>query len=371
LGFAISLFFVAVLGGSAAHAQSGPSWKPSQSDLDNLAQRFRPYIKFSTGVRQESRPVTWQYLYANAKLVKGNAVLVPLGGLRGAGASQVLTFADIRGNPAEAKEYSLDVDESHDAEYGEPWQQAEQGDGLYAHVTYLADVTGQSPSANLVNIEYYLLFGLNVGPSQGVNDHQGDLIGVQVVYDHASDKLVRVTYSQHGKSLIMFDLAHSPAPTVATLKGKNDRGVTIEQPACKVNAQSHGFYAGGTYMTEGGEHHLFFMRDPVSQQCEHLAMYLEHGSHEPWPNQTGFFLAAASHNGDDVSYLPTTVHVLAPGIDDPFVFFGGNLGKHDGPNAVSRHKMWLGYNRNADPADRDPYVDEGDLKWLPTLLPTE
>jgi hypothetical protein len=363
---------ICCLGVAAADAQSPSAWPPAQSDLDALAQRFRPYVKFSTGTRQESRPVTWQYLYTNSSLMKGNEVAVPLGGLKGSGAEQVLKYADIT-NPQlapSAPNYRLNIDESHNAQYGEEWAQAEQGDGLYAHVTYLASVTGQVPSVNLVNIEYWFLLGYNVGPSVGVDDHQGDLIGVQVVYDHVSDKLVRVTFSEHGSSLIMFDLVHSKLPTDAVLDGKNDQGAAIKQAACKVEAQDNGFYAGGTGMTNGGDHHLFLVRDPVTNRCEHLALYLEHGSHEPWPNQSGWFVFVGSHNGDDISYLPTTVHVLGPE-DAPFVNFGGNLGNSDGPAGLTRHKMWLGYNSQVSPADRDPYVDEGSLKWLPTLKLTE
>jgi hypothetical protein len=370
----ISVYIVAIccLGIASAYAGSPSDWPPTQSDLNALAQRFRPYIKFSTGTRQESRPVTWQYLYENSSLMNGNTVAVPLGGLKGSGANQVLNYADITKGPQAAQSalnFRLNIDESHNAQYGEEWPQAEQGDGLYAHVTYLASVTGQAPSANLVNIEYWLLLGYNVGPSSGVDDHQGDLIGVQVVYDRVSDKLVRVTFSQHGSSLIMFDLVHSKPPTDAVLDGKNDQGAHIKQDACKVDAQDNGFYSGGTGMTNGGDHHLFLVRDPATNKCEHLALYLEHGSHEPWPNQSGWFVFVAAHNGDDISYLPATVHVLGPE-DAPFVNFGGNLGNSDGPAGLTRHKMWLGYSQ-ASPADRDPYVDEGSLKWLPTLTLTE
>jgi hypothetical protein len=367
----VSAWLVAIccLGVASAQAQG---WPPTPSDLNVLAQRFRPYIKFSTGTRQESRPVTWQYLYANSSLMKGSQVVVPLGGLSGSGASQVLKYADITKDPQSQAplDYRLNIDESHNAQYGEEWPQAERGDGLYAHVTYLANVTTQVPAVNLVNIEYWLMLGFNVGPSVGIDDHQGDLIGVQVVYDHVSDKLIRVTFSEHGTSLIMFDLVHSKPPSDQTLDGKNDQGAHIKQAACKIEAQDSGFYAGGVGMTNGGEHHLFLARDPLTNRCEHLALYLEHGSHEPWPNQTGWFVAVASHNGDDISYLPATVHVLGPE-DAPFVNFGGFLGNSDGSAGLTRHRMWLGYNRNVKPADRDPYVDEGALKWLPTLKPTE
>ena len=352
---------------AAAQAQS--AWPPTHNDLNALAQRFRPYLKFSTGTRQESRPVTWQYLYANSSLMQGNTVIVPLGGLKGAGASQVLNHADITKENDRSADYRLKIDESHNAQYGEEWPLAEQGDGLYARLTYLANVTTQVPAANLVNIEYWLLLGYNVGPSVGVDDHQGDLVGVQLVYDHRSDKLVRVAFSEHGSSLIMFDLVHSKAPVDALLDGKNERGAHIKQAACKVEAQDHGFYSGGTGMTNGGDHHLFLVRDPVTSRCEHVALYLEHGSHEPWPNQSGWFVAVGSHNGDDISYLPATAHVFGPE-DDPFVKFGGYLGDSDGPAAITRHRMWLGYNTHKS-ADRDPYLDQDSLKWLPTLTATE
>ncbi len=368
---AACILALSCLGGTAIHAQAPAVWPPTQSELDALAQRFRPYIKFSTGVRQESRPITWQNLYANSSLMNGNQVVVPLGGLKGIGANKVLLNADIT-NPSlkSVTDYHLNIDESHNAQYGEEWPQAEQGDGLYAHVTYLASVTSQVPAANLVNIEYWLLLGFNVGPSPGVDDHQGDLIGAQVVYDRVSDKLVRVAFSQHGKSLIIFDLVHSKPAEDAILDGQNDQGAHIKQAACKVEAQENGFYAGGTGMTEGGDHHLFLVRDPQTNKCEHLALYLEHGSHEPWPNQSGWFVFVSSHNGDGVSYLPASAHVLGPE-DKPFVDFGGDLGNSDGPAGIMRHRMWLGYNRQDSPADPDPYVDHDSLKWLPTLKATE
>ena len=367
---AIGLVALSCAGATRVSAQPPSIWPPTQNELDALAQRFRPYLKFSTGTRQESRPVTWQYLYVHSSLMKGNQVVVPLGGLSGNGASQILQYADITKDPQSALNYRLNIDESHDAQYGEEWQNAEQGDGVYAHLTYLASVTGQVPAVNLVNIEYWILLGYNVGPSLGVDDHQGDLIGVQMVYDRVSDKLVRVAFSEHGSSLIMFDLVHSAKPVDAMLDGENDQGAHIKQAACKIEAQDHGFYSGGTGMTSGGDHHLFLVRDPVTNRCEHLALYLEHGSHEPWPNQSGWFVAVSSHNGDGVSYLPASVHVLGPA-DAPFVNFGGDLGNSDGPAGLTRHRMWLGYNRQAKPADQDPYVDRDSLKWLPTLTATE
>jgi hypothetical protein len=370
LGFVTALFVVAifcfVMAGT--YAALPPSWAPTPADLNALAQRFRPYIKFSTGDGQESRPLTWQYLYENSNLMQGNTVVVAAPNV----AQQILNHSNITNIPGISQAVSFRLDLNKNAQYGEGWPLVEQGDGLYAHVTYLASVTGQVPSVNLVNIEYYLLLGYNYGPA-GIDNHQGDLIGVQMVYDHFSDKLVRVAFSEHGSSLIMFDLVHSKPPVDQMLDGQNDQGAHIKQPACKVEAQDNGFYWGGTGMTQGGDHHLFLVHDPSTNKCEHLALYLEHGSHEPWPNQSGWFVAVASHNGDGVSYLPTSVHVLSSPTDDPFTKFGGDLGNSDGPASISRHRMWLGYNASteAKPADQDPYIDRGSLKWLPTLTLTE
>ncbi len=356
--------------GAAGIANAEAAWSPAASDLNALAQRFRPYLKFSTGNRQEARPMSWQALYANSRLMKGGQTVVNVGGLSGAGAGKALQYADITKDPAGARAYSIVVDQSQNAQYGSDWANAERGDGIYAHVSYLKPLTTQSPSQNLVNIEYWVLFGYNVGyvPAE---DHAGDLIGVQLVYDHASDKIVRVAFSEHGKTLIMFDLARSKPPSDQILHGKDDRGNHIQQAACKVDAQDKGFYAGGLGggpgIFQGGDHHVFFARDPSTNRCEHLAVYIEHGSHEPWPNQSGYYIGVADHNGDDVSFLPATVHVLGPA-DAPFVNFGGTYGD---PAGLQRHEMWLGYLRDDSPADKDPYVDRGDLKWLPTLSPTE
>jgi hypothetical protein len=346
-----------------AGAQPAAQWHPTGGDLDALAQRFRPYLKFSTGSTQEARPMTWQRLYQEARLMKGAAVIVDLGGLAGANAGKVLQYANINNWPATG-DYSIVVDDSQ--KYGEYWPSAEQGDGLYAHVIWLKDVTNTPTSPDLVNIEYWLLFAFNVGYVPAEN-HKGDIIGVQIFYDHATDKLVRAAFSEHGKTLIMFDLAHTKNPVDATITGKNDAGAKISQAACKVETLDHAYYAGGLGggpgIFQGGDHHVFLTRDPKTNRCEHLAVYIEHGSHEPWPNQSGYFIGVASHNGDDVSFLPTAVHVLGAG-DEPFMLFGGNFGD---PAGLMRHRMWLGYKSQDNPADADPYVDHDSLKWLPVL----
>ncbi|HEY0313569.1 MAG TPA: hypothetical protein VGC56_13880 [Allosphingosinicella sp.] len=357
-----------LLANGVGHAQA--AWNPNSAQLDALAQRFRPYLKFSTGAREEPRPMTWQHLYENSRLKRGSITIFDLGELRGAGAARILKYANILADPDGARSYSIDIDTSHNAQYGVDWKRVEGGDGIYAHVTYLKTVTSQSPSQNLVNIEYWVLFGFNAGyvPAE---DHKGDVIAVSMVYDHASDKIVRVAFSEHGRTLIIFDLARSKSPAPAMLDGKDDNGSHIKQAACKVSSQDDGYYAGGLGggpgIFRGGEHHVFFARDPVSGRCEHLALYIERGSHEPWPNQSGYYIGVASHNGDDISFLPRSVHMLGS-LDAPFVNFGGSFGD---PVGLMRHKMWLGYFRGDDPKDVDPYVDHGSLKWLPTLAPTE
>ena len=350
-----------------ANAQSPTQWHPTDSDLNALAQRFRPYLKFSTGARQEARPMTWQRLYEKSRLMNDGKVVLDIGGLAGDNAKKALQYADINQvDLAAVEKFEIVIDDQD--QYGEYWPTVEQGDGLYAHIIWLKDVTNTATSPELVNIEYWLLFGFNVGyvPAE---DHKGDIIGVQVVYDHASDKLVRAAFSEHGKTLIMFDLFTAKAPIDATITGKSDAGKSISQAACKIEVPDRGYYAGGLGggpgIFTGGDKHVFLTRDPATNRCEHLAVYIEHGSHEPWPNQSGYYIGVASHNGDDVSFLPNAVHVLGTG-DDPFVLFGGSFGD---PAGLTRHKMWLGYNRQANPADQDPYIDRGHLKWLPAVTP--
>jgi len=308
--------------------------------------------------------MTWQNLYAHAALMKGSSTIVGVGGLTGKGLEAVLQNADVTTNPGGAQDYSIIVDDND--QYGEDWASVARGDGIYAHVVWLKEVTNTPTSPDLVNIEYWVLFGLNVGyvPAE---DHKGDVIGVEIVYDHATDKIIRAAFSEHGKTLIMFDLAHSKPSTGHTITGKSVTGQHISENACEVEAQDHGYYdgglAGGPGIFTGGDHHVFFIPDPLTHRCEHLAVYIEHGSHEPWPNQSGYYIGVADHNGNDVSFLPTTVHVLGSG-DEPFVKFGGKFGDPTGP---MRHRMWLGYIQAASPTDPDPYVDHDPLKWLPKL----
>ena len=134
-----------------ANAQA-PQWNPSAADLAQLVQRFRPYLKFSTGDRQEARPMTWQNLYNNAALTTGSTTVLPVGGFAGANASNVLHYANINGDPGAAAKYEIVVNDQ--AQYGEYWPQVVQGDGIYAHVIWLKSVTNTPTSPELVNIEY-------------------------------------------------------------------------------------------------------------------------------------------------------------------------------------------------------------------------
>jgi hypothetical protein len=125
--------------------------------------------------------MTWQNYYQNSRLKRGDTTVRSFGELGGSNANLALQYADI--SLSGATDYILEIDQSHNAQYGEDWASAQQGDGIDAHVTYLKTVTGQPPSQNLVNIEYWVMFGFNVGyvPAE---DHAGDLIGVQMVYSH-------------------------------------------------------------------------------------------------------------------------------------------------------------------------------------------
>ena len=73
----------------------------------------------------------------------------------------MLTYANINGDAGAAANYKIVVNDQ--AQYGEYWPQVVQGDGIYAHVIWLKIVTNTPTSPELVNIEYYVLFGLNVG----------------------------------------------------------------------------------------------------------------------------------------------------------------------------------------------------------------
>lgn len=331
-----------------------------------LAQRFRPFFKFSANGKPEPyHPVRWEDFIATTNMVEGSKVLETAGDLATT-PTDLLTPAGANlkssGNPPGDPGITLALVATV-ARGGALWSDViHKGYGLYAHVEHV-------PGTTYVNIEYIILCAYN----EGADNHDGDLMTVQLVYDAASDLLERVSYSIHGDTLQVYELADDLPKSFQTLDGLSVDGSAQHVQAVRVDVKQRWIDASVNVLKEP-DNHVFFCRDASTGRYEHPAIYLEWGSHEPWPNASGFFSAAHNHNGDDVSFVPDEVIFLGsfdaptPG-QDTWVFYNGKLGD---PQAVALHKSWYwpvgrANQPYADPSrftDSDPYV--APMSWPPT-----
>lgn len=340
-----------------------------------LAHRFRPYFKFSIDSdRQEKcRPCTWEYFYKNSNLffekwivdpnARPNLQLRKLDISIGTNYSQVLNYSDLRHVNEDTYDYNININD--EAKQGQEWADAKRGDGFYFHATWISE--------DMLNLEYWVLFGFN-DRTRGRN-HKGDIICVQMVYYKPYDKIIRVSYSIHGQCLEAFDIPLNPKPIPLGLSDTldlsgtdfNGREITqsvkrifiYEDDACQVGPASWGY--------DGAHKEIFFAHDPLTGAYEHLVAFLEWGSHEPWPNESGSVSTAANHNGEGYSFLPDHVTNLVTDNDYhyPFRYFGGTLGD---PRGIMMHRSW--YLSNTDPyprklVDKNPYEQLKLLKWPP------
>lgn len=111
--------------------------------------------------------------------------------------------------------------------------------------------------------------------------------------------------------------------------------------------------------------YLYLVPDPGSGRLDHLAIFLEWGSHEAWPNSEGRYISVPKHNGAGISFLPAKVKLLDD-TDAPFLFYGGHLGD---PVALQRHRMWFGSTDDHDRSDLDPYTRRDNVLWPPVAPP--
>jgi hypothetical protein len=341
---------------------------------EELAQRYRPYVKLGTEqrleftdiledsaggklaadsiVQEQYAPCSWQWFYDHSllQLPSGDTVDIRRNH------SDVLKHCDIRSNTNNISDDTCVVI-GRNFEKGEHWGQAVKGDGFYCHCTEI--------KPGLFNLEYWILFAYNKTTVFG--NHKGDLVCVQMVYDDGTKSIIRVTYSIHGQALEAFDLRNSQVEAPIILQGINITG-EIEKVEARKHVISPGAaYQQGDYGHSPSDGYLYFMKAGDERDYLHLVVFLEWGTHEPWPNTTGGFPTSPKHNGEGYSFLPGKVTVLNGQNDAPFIFFGGKLGD---PVAPMRHRSWLQNNPaiRVPPdalVDKDPYVTLGPIPWPP------
>jgi hypothetical protein len=334
-------------------------------DGETLAERFRPYYKFSVDRgREPCRPCSWQWFAAHGELYHGAQRLATASQLA-SDPSNLLSFADadIRTTrqPVGLLKLRAKTPESH---AGEPWSAViNDGAGLYAQC--------EDAGGGLIVLTYWTLFGFNKTTVTG--DHEGDIIAVTVIYSRFSNRLVRVSYGMHGAVIESFDLPPTSEELVE-LKGRDPENKPVSILARRVRTPRN--YQDGPWWHSPSRAEVYFAQDPDSRRFEHLAIYCEWGSHEPWPNPTGSVMTAPKHTGDDVSFLPRKVRYLGSFADPtpteaPFVYFNGVWG--DDPKGIIFHRACFypegrAKNRFKIPlnkfVDRD-FFDGARLGWPP------
>jgi hypothetical protein len=342
-----------------------------------LATRFRPYIKSSTNGTpsnatndEKYRPASWEWLIKNSDMKNGNTLLlsatqlsdptqliVPVG-------SNLLKVNSSQGNPG------IDLDVHEDALVGEPWSDViHLNHGIYAHVEDIDE--------NYVNIEYTILWAYN----DAVDTHPGDVTSIEVVYDRRTDLLNRIAYSDHGCFLEVFDLSTGYTMSYQGLSGLNESEQPEQVEVARADISTVGTVNSGCVPTRA-DPHVFYYLDPGTHQYGHPTVYFEVGSHEPWPNETGWVSAGPTHQGGGVSFLSDGITYLGTFTsptsgEEPIVYYNGKLGTD--PQAFALHNTWYwpgpngtngrslqsyaAANRFTDP---DPYKQIDSLPWPPT-----
>ena len=380
-----------------------------QPDAD-LAQRFRPYLKTSLdGLHHEEqfKPITWQnFVRGSDFAISGNPMFPPmivhtptewdvdLYNL-------VQWGGDLASNPPDMQ-YVL-YPAATSALYGEDWTQAITGDGLYAHVVHLPP-----PNDRLINIDYTMLWSFNEDRS-GFSIHYGDITFLIVLYDLVSDRIVRLTYPQHGCELELYELVPGQSAAITTVSGRPLTGEPNPFPVLQVNidddheaSDDRGDCTKGSF--KAPQKYVLLAGDPKTTSApvrfEHPLVYVENGTHESWPNRSGYVVDGGDHGGEGPSWLPGSASMLpdfdAPAnADTPLLHFNGKIGM-DGANFVL-HRTWCwparannsqyrpcahnsaGISDEVDGArgnrfsDMQPYEPKGKLMWPQNMasLPTD
>lgn len=340
----------------------------SERCLMDLANRFRPYLKFSKdkGKPEPHHPVSWQTLFNQSTLKYNNLSL---------NAWDSLSYSDVRRPNSCSNDTKLTFIKDASL-YGAPWLNVLDGEGIYSHVSQLGN--------GVYVIEYWILFPYNrVNVDCNVHDcgfwdwirwpswcadqkiteefcehvvndmmHEYDLTNVVLVYNAINDQVKKVMFPQHGCSSMTFEFpAGLPGAQWKSVHLPADRGIidngidggkldtnVIELAAPTTWSVSN--HCPFIYGFIHSEPVLYLVKDPDTGRHEHPVLFIEWGTHENWPNPTGGFWVVPSHKGDDVSFLPHKVKLLrisGDSTDGPFLFFGGRYGD---PGGIMRHRGW-------------------------------
>ncbi len=181
-----------------------------------------------------------------------------------------------------------------------------------------------------VKIEYYQFFGLNDDHQNGINNHEGDLSIVTVVFDpdqnNSTGAAVGVSHWMHGLE-VRYDLLDPASRCVVQHSEKLCTGA---------NGQYHDLeLMGGAGYTTVHKNELHKaqnntvtfhadLNNPNQANPEHPEVFVERGSHEFWPTKDWSVRGAPEHTGNDTehTYIPQNIPNLGE-IEHPI----GDLGK--------------------------------------------
>jgi len=245
--------------------------------------------------------------------------------------------------------------------HGQPWGEIllRKNLGLYGHVVRAnrnynrGEIQREDGTYDYIKIEYWQFFGYNnANAVQDAGDHEGDWATIQLLYDPAQDKIVKVFHYAHGDE-IQFDM---------TISGIGSTIVNKEWGRYKEfwgpNHNKSFDQAGATAQNNT----VRFYLDPQTNEYTHPVVYIEYGTHEFWPTEHGAYRAywqgieigqAPPHKGDDVNHRYLTEAPL-------------NLGEVEGirfPNIAAEiilkfNGFWGTYNHKNTPPHGPPLHTE-------------
>jgi hypothetical protein len=400
---------------------------PSELNHDyfyDIAMKCRPFYCFSNedtnggsgGGPEYYAPCSWQWLYNRSVFKDGHGSSTPLNPNNFHIVTDSSNVNGINGAPPN-RDAIVELQNIDTNKIGEPWPDVSNGDGFYCHVTYL----GTAPVAdsdihgtNVFNLEYWTLFAYNrfigtdqlprpvcqaLGIGADCGNHPADLIVIQMVYSEKCQAVTRLSFVQHGFGLDIFDVPeYNPeGDPDDSLPGVDANGNDIRIPRRYVKFDKE--YRKGCdcpYFTSAENYGYFTSSNGAHGGYTHPMIFLENGSHEPWPNDyrpddtNGGLTGAQNHSGQCYSFMPKNITLLDdyhpnlnapvdpknnPADITPFMYFAGHLGGvPDGPNAIQCHKFWYG-NTPGIPedtkADKGPYYTHDDplrVTWPPSPM---
>jgi hypothetical protein len=350
-----SIVVPSFLGGCAPYGTTpNVEINPVQQEMDyfkQLALQCRPLYLFSKRndhFRNELyAPCSWEWLYAQSGIASPSDFLVN-------------TNSDVA---VEGFNEEAEVDIPLAALAGQNWVDVTRGKGFYCHVTKIDN--------NIYNLEYWTLFAFNNVESWPEYDHVGDLICVELVLNLNYNCITRIAYMIHGSTIEAFDLPTDQRLDQGGITWENIPGIRIPvQPTTiqVLKIPSIRDYQDGPSGIPNHSPSDPYLRlaSATGNGFYNPCVYLENGSHEPWPNPTGSYTGVGAHDGDSFTLIPEDVTLLYaphPGVDldYPFVNYGGKLGGSDSPQGIQLHKAWynpLSTIPEGDRIDRDPYSND-------------